>query len=262
MAATLKTVIVLLDCSVAKSVESSGLNIATLEFIPSPTNGAPANRDKAPFMLISKTSTFVLVPLRATKSCVLAQLQSIPAAPASVNGEPAAGASAPAVEMVNIKIDPKFADTARNFPSEVALALTNGPLAPLANGDPGTGLRVPFAATLNTVIVSDVPFAAIRNFLSGVTASDIPEPAIPPVANGEPGKAVRTPVTGSIEKALILLLAVLAAYRTFPITAVVMRFAAKKPPPDPFPPVAKGEPATGLKVPFTAAENAEILLGT
>ena len=178
--ATLKTVSVLLDCSVAKSVESSGLNIATLESIPSPTNGAPAIGDKTPFMPMSKTSTFVLVPLRATKSCVLAQLQSIPAAPATVNGEPAAGASAPAVEMVNINIDPKFADTARNFPSEVALALTNGPLAPLANGDPRTGLRVPFAPTLNTVIVADVPFAAIRNFLSGVAVNDIPEPAIPP----------------------------------------------------------------------------------
>src|SRR5262249_52834331 len=137
LAATLKTVIVLLACSVTKSLESSGLKTATLEFIPSPANGALAIRDKAPFMPMSKTSTIVLVPLRATKSCVLAQLQSIPAAPASVNGEPAAGASAPAGEMVNIKIDP-FADTARNFPSEVALALTNGPVAPLANGDPVT----------------------------------------------------------------------------------------------------------------------------
>jgi len=162
--------------------------------------------------------------------------------------------------MVNIKIDPA-SDTARNFPSEVALALISGPLALLANGDPGTGLKVPFVATLNTVIVFDVPFAAIRNFLSGVTVSDIPELAKPPVANGEPGKVVRTPVTGLIEKALTLLLVVLAAYRKLSITAVVMRFAAKKPPPDPFPPVANGEPATGLKVPFAAAENAEILLG-
>jgi len=110
-------------------------------------------------------------------------------------------------------------------------------------------------------MVWDVLFAAIRNFLSGVTVSDIAEPAIPPVANGEPGKAVSTPVNGSIEKALTVLLAVLAAYRKLSITAVVMRFAAEKPPLDPFPPVAKGEPTTGLKVPFAAAENAEILLG-
>ncbi len=161
-----------------------------------------------------------------------------------------------------MKIFPGAADTARNFPSEVTLALANPPLAPLANGDPATWLSAPFAATLNTVIVIDAPFAAIRNLLSGVAVSDVPIPsATPPVANGDPGTGVRTPVTGSIEKALTLLLPALATYRTFFIIAVVIRFEAKKPPPAPFPPVAKGEPGTGLRTPFAAAENAETLFG-
>jgi hypothetical protein len=114
--------------------------------------------------------------------------------------------------MLNIDIFPGADVTARNFPSEVTLALANGPAAPLANGDPGTGLRLPFAAMLKTVIVIDDPFAAIRNLSSGVAVSDSPTGApTPPVANGEPDTAVRTPVTGLIKKALTVLLPALAA---------------------------------------------------
>src|SRR4030095_3757778 len=43
--------------------------------------------------------------------------------------------------------------------------------------------------------------------------------------------------------------------------AVVMRLAAKNPPAPPFPPVRKGEPATGLRLPLGVAENAEMLFG-
>src|SRR6266568_2125007 len=111
-------------------------------------------------------------------------------------------------------------------------------------------------------MVIDAPFAAIRNLSSGVAVSDIPTPsATPPVANGEPGTGVRAPVTGLIEKALTVLLPLLAAYRKSFTTAVVMRLGAKNPPPAPFPPVRKGEPGTGLSAPLAAAENAETLFG-
>src|SRR5436190_2443312 len=156
---------------------------------------------------MSKTSTREFAtPLRAAKSCVLAQLQSRPATPAAEVGEPATGVSTPVAEILNIKMLPGDEDTATNFPSEVTLALTSRPVAPLANGDPATGLSAPLAATLNTVRFIDDPFATIRNLSSGVVVKDIPfKPATPPVANGEPGTDVRTPETGSIENALTLL---------------------------------------------------------
>jgi len=164
--------------------------------------------------------------------------------------------------MPNIDILPGAQDTARNFPSGVTLALASGPPAPLGNGDPATWLSAPFAETLYTVIVIDAPLAAIRNLSSGVAANDIPTPsATPPVGNGDPGTDVRTPVAGLIEKALTLLLPLLAAYRKSLITAVVIRLGAKNPPPAPFPPVGKGEPGTTLRAPFAAAENAETLFG-
>ena len=99
--------------------------------------------------------------------------------------------------MLNIAIFPGADVTARNFPSGVTLALAKGPAAPLGKGDPGTGLRLPFAAMLKTVTVNDAPFAAMRNLSSGVAVSDTPTPApTPPVANGEPEIVVRTPVGG------------------------------------------------------------------
>jgi hypothetical protein len=143
---------------------------------------------------------------------------------------------------------PGDADTATNFPSEVTFALANGPPAPLAKGDPATGLRAPFAATVNTVMFSDDPFATIRNLSSGVVVNDIPlKPATPPVAKGEPGTDVRTPVSGSTENALTVSLPPLPANKKFFTTAVVIRLEAKTLPPPPFPPVAKGEPGTVLR---------------
>src|SRR5262249_30687619 len=122
---------------------------------------------------MSNTSTLAdVAPLRATYSCVLAQLQSMPAEPVSANGDPGTGASAPAAEMVNILMFPGADVTARNFPSEVTFALASDPAAPLGNGDPATWLSPPFAAILKTVIVIDTPFAAIRNLSSGVAVSD------------------------------------------------------------------------------------------
>jgi hypothetical protein len=164
--------------------------------------------------------------------------------------------------MLNIDIFPGADVTARNFPSDVTLAPAKGPEAPLGKGDPATGLRLPFAAMLKTVIVIDAPFAATRNLSSGVAVSDIPTPSpTPPVANGEPPIAVRTPVVGLIEKALTVLLPALAAYRTFFTTAVVIRVAAKNPPPAPLPPVRKGEPGTALRLPLAATEKADTLFG-
>jgi hypothetical protein len=114
--------------------------------------------------------------------------------------------------MLNIDMFPGADVTARNFPSDVTLALANDPRAPLGNGDPATWLRLPLEAILKTVIVLEKPFAAISNLSSGVAASDTPTPSpTPPVANGEPGTAVRTPVAGLIEKALTVLLPTLAA---------------------------------------------------
>src|SRR5262249_18056014 len=145
----------------------------------------------------------------------------------------------------------------------VTLASASGPLAPLGNGDPATWLRAPLAAMLYTVMVIDPPFAAIRNLSSGVAVNDVPLPsATPPLAKGEAGTGVRAPVTAVIPKALTLLLPLLAAYRKSFTTVVVMRSAAKNPPPAPFPPVRNGEPATGLRAPFAATENAEMLFGT
>src|SRR5262245_63127406 len=74
--------------------------------------------------------------------------------------------------MLNIDIFPGADDKARNFPSDVTLALANDPKAPLGNGDPEIWVRLPFAAMLKTVIVCDNPFAAIRNLSSGVAVSD------------------------------------------------------------------------------------------
>src|SRR5262245_23157718 len=98
----------------------------------------------------------------------------MPAAPLSANGGPGTGVSPPVVEMLNIEIFPGADEIATNFPSEVTLALANGPAAPVAKGDPGTWLRAPFAATLKTVRVIDAPLAAIRNLSSGVAANDTP----------------------------------------------------------------------------------------
>src|SRR4029078_13040333 len=141
-------------------------------------------------------------------------------------------------EILNIKTLPGDDDTATNFPSEVTFALANGPRAPLANGDPPTGLRAPFAATLNTVMFSDDPFATIRNLSSGVVVNDIPfKPATPPVAKGEPGTVVGARVSGSPETALTVSLPPLPANKKFFPTAVVTRLEAKTLPPPPFPPV-------------------------
>src|SRR5262245_11630500 len=169
-------------------------------------------RAKTPLGPMLRTSTLAATaPFKATYSCVLAQLQSMLAAPGSAKGGPA-GVSAPVAAMLNIDMFPGADVTARNFPSDVTLAFTSGPAAPLGNGDPGTGLRPPFAAMLKTVIVKDDPFVAIRNLSSGVAVSDSPIPsATPPVGNGEPGTAVRTPLTGLIEKALMVSLPALPA---------------------------------------------------
>src|SRR5262249_61591655 len=119
---------------------------------------------------------------------------SNPADVGSATGNPGNGTNAPAAEMLNIDIFPGADVIARNFRSNVALALTNGPAAPLGKGDPATGLRLPFVAMLKTVIVIDAPFAAIRNLSSRVAVSDIPTlPPTPPVANGEPEIVVSTP---------------------------------------------------------------------
>ena len=153
---------------------------------------------------MSKTSTLEFgALLRATKSCLLAQLQSTPVAPESGVGDPGTGVRTPVAEILNMNIAGTDV-TARNLPSGVTLALAKAAPAPLEKGEPATWLSAPFAATLNTLIVIDAPFAAIRNLSSGVAVKDIPAaaPATPPVAKGEPGTEVRTPVTGLIEKAL------------------------------------------------------------
>ena len=79
---TANVVTVLLPGLLTKSVLSSGLSTATLELEPGPLKGEPVIGDKSPLSPISKTSTRAAAePLRATNRSVLAQLQSIPAAP-------------------------------------------------------------------------------------------------------------------------------------------------------------------------------------
>src|SRR5215471_9858727 len=194
--ATLNTVTELLSCPLTKSLLSSGLKTATLELVPGPLKGAPAIRVSAPVGPILKTSTWEFgMPPRATKSCVPAQLKSMPAAPVSVVGDPGTGVNTPVAEILKTAMLPGDDVTARNLASEVTLALTNGPTAPLAKGEPATGVRAPLAAILKTLIVMEDPFATIRNLSSGVVVNDIPFPSsTPPVANGEPGTEVRTPV--------------------------------------------------------------------
>ena len=132
---------------------------------------------------------------------------------------------------------------------------------PAANGEPEIGVRVPFVATLKTVMVFEPELLANKNWLSGVTPKEIPEPDAPPVGNGDPGTRVSAPVAGSIEKTLTLFVCSFAANRNFPAVPIVTRLAAKKPPPIPEPPVAKGDPAIGVKAPFASTENAETVLG-
>src|SRR4030095_3357181 len=170
---TLNTVTVLLSCALTKSRLSSGLKTATLEFAPGPLKGDPVIRDNVPVRPMSKTSTREFAtPLSATNNCLLEQLQSRPVAPESGVGDPATGVSAPAPEILKTNMA-GTEETARNLPSAVTLALFNGCVAPVGNGEPGTGLRAPFAATLNTLIVIEAPLATIRNWSSGVVVQDI-----------------------------------------------------------------------------------------
>src|SRR5207245_10549490 len=89
----------------------------------------------------------------------------------------------------------------------------------------------PSAAIFNAATVLFEANAANNNLPSGDAASEMSAQAAP-TENGDP-MAVRKPLFGSIEKALILPLASLDAYRWLPDTA--MRFAAYAPPPAPDP---------------------------
>src|SRR6185503_7886871 len=197
-----------------------------------------------------KTSMCVPVKFASPpKSKLLAQLMSTPAtAPiaAAGKGEPGTAVSAPFDAMVNIPTASfEIRATARNLPSGETL-IPSG-TAPTANGEPEMGVSVPFAAMLKTVMLFDPELLANKSWLSGVTPSEIPEPGAPPIGNGDPGTRVRTPVAGSIEKTLMLVVCSLATNTSFFTVPIVIRLAAKKPPPTPKPPVANGDPVIGVK---------------
>src|SRR5712692_4073586 len=125
------------------------------------------------------------------------------------------------------------------------------------------GLKAPLEAMLNTVILLEPLLAAIRKLPLGVAETAIPRPPEePPVAKGDPVTDVKTPVLGFIVKALTSFEPELEANRKLPTMATPIRLEAKKPSPTPVPPVANGDPATGLRVPLEATEKPETVLET
>src|ERR1051325_8671527 len=205
-----------------------------------------------------KTSMFVPVEFASPpKSKLPAQLISTPAtAPSAAagKGEPGTAVSAPFDAMLNIPTaSSETRATARNLPSGDTLIPSGIP--PAANGEPEMDVSVPFAAMLKTVMLFEPELLANRNWLLGVTPNEIPELGTPLVGNGDPGTGVRAPVAGSIEKTLMLLVCSLATNRNFLTDPIVIRLAANKPPRIPEPPVAKGDPAIGVKEPFASTEN-------
>jgi hypothetical protein len=75
------------------------------------------------------------------------------------------------------------------------------------------------------------------------------------VGKGDPATGVKAPVLVSIANTLTSVDVALDANRKLP--AIVIRFEAMAPPPQPMPPVRNGDPATGVRVPLGATEKAE-----
>jgi hypothetical protein len=233
-----------------------------LEFLPEFTkNGEPDTGVRTPSAAIVNASTEVpSIFASPTKRKLLVQSMSTPAAkpvPMAGNGDPGTGESVPSVAMLNIPTASfEIRATARNLPSGETLMPSGVP--PAGKGEPGTGLSEPLAAMLNIVIVAALVLAATRNRPSGVEDNEMS--LTTPVAKGDPGTDVRVPAIGSIEKALMLDVEALVAYK-YPLTVeIVARFTPKKPPFVPIPPVENGEPGSRDNAPPIPTENAETVL--
>jgi len=232
----------LVDWFVTKRNLPLGLRNGTFELTPPNEKGEPGMALNAPLGAMLKTFTRVGPKLKfAVKSCVLAQLMSIPPTealndpPPAWNGEPGTAVKAPFPPMLNIatlpppalkaKLGGKAAD--RNRLSGETLIPSMPPVDPTEKGEPATGVSEPLDAMLNAEIVSELSFEQNKNLLVGVTPRECPKKTLfPPARNGDPGTGVRNPVTGLIEKPLMVLLPLLLAYKNFPAVETVTRLAA------------------------------------
>src|SRR5215470_11121575 len=158
--ATLNTVTDLLSGLLANSSRSFGLSKTTFELSPKPgVNGESGRGVNEPLVAMSKTSTVVAAPDVPANNCRPEQLISaLVRAPtnAPANGEPATGASVPSVAILNIATALMLCRAAaRNFPSgEILMPWAT---ASIANGEPGTRVRLPEDGFTEKPLTSSLP---------------------------------------------------------------------------------------------------------